>query len=210
MPLFDISLPIHNRMHVWPTDPEIRLIERHHPSVDRSHTIQVTTIHCGSHTGTHLDTPIHMLGSDAPTLDDIPLDRLLGPARVFDLGGIRSIGRGDLETLEWTGVERVLFRTDNSFHWKDPCFYEDFVYLEPEAAEFLARQEIQLVGIDYLSIDGYRSTDHRSHFVLLERSIVILEGLNLEEVPPGDYELLALPMRLSQADGAPVRAVLRQ
>ena len=102
----------------------------------------------------------------------------------------------------------MIFRTENSSHWSDPTFNEDFVYLEPDAARFVADLGLRLVGIDYLSIDGYRSTEHPSHFVLLRKSIVILEGLDLANVPAGDYQLVALPLKLDGADGAPVRAVL--
>ena len=209
MSIYDISVPIHNEMHVWPSDPGIRLEENRHLARDESHTIQVTTIHCGSHTGTHLDTPVHMIGSEARTLNDIPLEQLVGPARVLDLPGITSIGKSDLESHDWNEVERILFRTDNSPHWKDAGFWEEFVYLEPEGARFLVEKGIRLVGIDYLSIDRYDSGDHASHFVLLEQSVVILEGLNLLDVPAGDYELVALPIKLDRADGAPVRAILR-
>ncbi len=150
-----------------------------------------------------------MVGRDAPTLSDIPLDQLVGPARVIDLPGVAAIGVSELESLDWEGVERVLFRTDNSSHWNDPGFWEHFVYLEPRAARFLVKQGVRLVGIDYLSIDPFRSEDHPTHFVLLTESVVILEGLNLLDVEPGDYELVALPIKLSHADGAPVRAILR-
>ena len=209
MPIYDISVPIHNEMHVWPTDPRIRLEESRHLTQDKSHTIQVTTIHCGSHTGTHLDTPVQMMGSDAPTLGDIPLEQLVGPARVVDLRGVASIGQPDLESHDWEGVKRVLFLTDNSSHWQDAGFWKRFVYLEPQGTQFLVERGIRLVGIDYLSIDRFGSADHALHFVLLTKSVVILEGLNLLDVPPGDYELVALPIKLNRADGAPVRAILR-
>ena len=209
MPIYDISVPIHNDMHVWPSDPGIRLEVNRNLGRDESHTIQVTTIHCGSHTGTHLDTPVHMIGPDAGTLNDIPLEQLVGPARVVNLPGVASIGESELKTQDWEGVDRVLFRTDNSSHWKDAGFWEQFVYLEPQGAQFLVDRGIRLVGIDYLSIDAYGSANHSSHFVLLTKSVVILEGLNLLDVPPGDYELVALPIKLAGADGAPVRAILR-
>jgi len=207
--IYDISVPIHNDMHVWPSDPGIRLEESRNLARDRSHTVQVTSITCGSHTGTHLDTPVHMIGSDAGTLNDIPLEQLVGPARVIDLPGVASIGEPELKPYEWESVERVLFRTDNSSHWKDDQFWEQFVYLEPQGAQFLVDRGIHLVGIDYLSIDAYGSEDHASHFVLLTKSVAILEGLNLLDVPPGDYELVALPIKLDRADGALVRAILR-
>jgi arylformamidase len=144
----------------------------------------------------------------APTLDDIPLECLVGPARVVDVRPARSIGRAEIEALDWVGVERVLFRTENSDHWNDGEFFDDFVGLEPEAARFLVEHGVRLVGIDYLSIDRFRRPDHPSHMVLLGASVVVLEGLNLKDIPPGDYELAALPLKLEGADGAPARAIL--
>lgn len=204
--LYDISVLIHERMPVWPSDPKVTLERRSHAAADASHPVRVTSLRCGTHTGTHLDAPSHM--TDGETLDEIPLEALLGPARVIALPDRGSVRKEDLET-NLDGVERVLFRTDNSSHWSDDDFYEDFVYLEPEAARFLVRLGVRLVGIDYLSIDPYRSADHASHLVLLAASVVILEGLDLSRVPEGDYELIALPMKLDRTDGAPVRAILR-
>ena len=205
--IYDISVPIHNSMHVWPSDPGVELVANSHVARDGSHTIMVTSINCGSHTGTHLDAPCHMIAG-AGTLSDIPLEQLVGTVRVVEVPGVRSIAVDNLEGLGWEDVERVIFKTDNSAHWKDDGFYEDFVYLEPEAARFLVRRGIRLVGIDYLSIDRYRSDDHPTHMVLLKESIVILEGLDLDGVPARDYQLVALPIKLDRADGALVRAIL--
>jgi arylformamidase len=205
--IYDISVLVHDQMAVWPSDPPARLERSRHTGRDGAHDIRITSIRCGSHTGTHLDAPSHMM--DGPTLSEIPLEDLIGPTRVLALPGRRAIDRSDLERMEWAGVERVLFKTDNSGHWGDLGFHEDFVYLEPDGARFLVERRIRLVGIDYLSIDAYESVDHASHLVLLAASVVILEGIDLSSVPEGDYELIALPMKLDRTDGAPVRAVLR-
>ena len=205
--IYDISVLIHDEMPVWPTDPPAALERSIHTGEDGTHDIRVTSIRCGSHTGTHLDAPSHMM--EGPTLSEVPLGDLIGPARVISMPNRKAIRSSDLKELPWDGVERVLFKTDNSGHWGDGDFYEDFVYLEPDGAGFLVERGVRLVGIDYLSIDAYRSVDHASHLVLLAASIVILEGLDLSRVPEGDYELLALPMKLDRTDGAPVRAILR-
>jgi arylformamidase len=113
-----------------------------------------------------------------------------------------------LENLDWTGVERVLFKTDNSAHWNDGQFFEEFVYLEPEAGDFLVSRGLRLVGIDYLSIDRFRSEKHPTHFALLPHDVVLLEGLNLSGVLPGRYHMVALPLNLQHADGAPTRVIL--
>jgi arylformamidase len=205
--IYDISVPIHNDMHVWPSDPKVKLEEKVHEAKDGSHSIRVTSIHCGNHTGTHLDAPSHMM-STGTTLNDIPLERFVGPAQVVDLCGVSLIGRGEVEPHLEDGVERVLFKTDNSTHWDDDGFYEGFASLTPDGARFLVERGVQLVGIDYLSIERYKSVDHATHMVLLEQSVVILEGLNLRDVSAGHYQLFALPMKLDRADGAPVRAIL--
>lgn len=205
--IYDISIPIRNDMHVWPLDPKVKLEEKVHEVGDGSHSVRVTSIQCGNHTGTHLDAPSHMM-STGPTLNDIPLERFVGPAQVVEIPGMSLIGRTELEPHLKNGVERVLLKTDNSAHWGDDEFYEEFASLTPDGAQLLVERNVQLVGIDYLSIERYKSVDHATHFVLLEESVVILEGLNLKDVSAGNYYLIALPMKLDQADGAPVRAIL--
>jgi arylformamidase len=194
-------------MPVWPSDPPLKLTPQNHLSRDKTHTVHVTTIEMGSHTGTHIDAPYHFV-EGGRRLEAIPLDELVGLATVVQVPGVRSITRAHLESLVWDGVRRVLFKTDNSDHWNDGTFYESFVYLEPDAAEFLIQQGVRLVGIDYLSIDAYKSEKHPTHFVLLPRNVVIIEGLNLSHVAPGQYQLVALPLNLQSGDGAPARVIL--
>ena len=205
--IYDVTVPITNSMPVWPSDPPVRLSAKSHPSRDKTHTVRLTAIEMGSHTGTHIDAPFHMLDGGVP-LEALPLETLTGSAAVFEIAGSPSIKRAQLEPLNWTGVERVLFKTENSKHWGDGKFYEQFVYLEPEGAEFLVERGVRLVGIDYLSIDQFKSESHPSHLVLLKRNIAVLEGLNLSAVPPGRHALFALPLNLRNADGAPARVIL--
>ena len=205
--IHDVSVPITNTMPVWPSDPPVKLTPQSHLSRDKSHTVRLTTIQMGSHTGTHIDAPWHFV-ENGRQLNQIPIETLVGKANVFELPDIRSIGRQDVERLPLSGVERVLFKTENSKHWNDGRFFEEFVYLEPEAAQVLVDHGVKLVGIDYLSIDKFKSEKHPTHFVLLERNVVILEGLNLSAVAPGEYDLVALPLNLQDADGAPTRVIL--
>lgn len=194
-------------MPVWPSDPPLTLTSKGHLSRDKSHTIHVTTIDMGSHTGTHIDAPYHFV-EGGRKLHEIPLEDLIGPVTVIQIAGVRSIQREHLENVVWTDVRRVLFKTDNSEHWNDGTFYEDFVYIEPEAAEFLVKQGVRLVGIDYLSIDKYKSEKHPTHFVLLPNNVIVIEGLDLSAVPPGLYQMVALPLNLQSGDGAPTRVIL--
>jgi len=205
--IYDVTVPIRNSMPVWPSDPPVQLTPKSHLSRDGSHTVRLTAIEMGSHTGTHIDAPWHFV-ENGRRLSEIPIETLVGPATVYEIPGVRSIGRADLEKLDLSGKERVLFKTENSKHWNDGRFYEEFVYLEPEAAQVLVGSGVKLVGIDYLSIDKYKSEKHPSHFVLLERNVVIVEGLNLSKVAPGKYNMAALPLNLQDADGAPTRVIL--
>jgi arylformamidase len=205
--IYDVSVSISNTMPVWPTDPPVQLVPRSHLSRDKSHTARVTALAMGSHTGTHIDAPYHFVEGGL-RLNEIPLEQMIGTATVYEIPGAKSIGRRQLEPLKWDGIERVLFKTENSKHWDDGSFYEDFVYLEPEGAQFLLERGIRLVGIDYLSIDQFKSEKHPSHFVLLEKNVVLLEGLNLSKVQGGRYQMVALPLNLKDADGAPTRVIL--
>lgn len=205
--IYDVSVPIANTMPVWPSGPPVRLLPKPHLSGDGTYTVNETVIEMGSHIGTHIDAPCHFVAG-GKRLHEIPLELLIGKATVFALPNIRSIGIQELKNLKWDGIERVLFKTENSNHWQDGRFYEDFVYLEPEGAEFLIGRGIRLVGIDYLSIEKYKSEKHLTHFALLTKNIVVLEGLNLSGVPAGDYTLYALPLNLQDADGGPTRVIL--
>ena len=205
--IYDVSVPIVNGMPVWPSDPPVKLTPSAFPSRDGSHTIRVTAIEMGSHTGTHIDAPHHFVDGGRK-LHEIPLDCLVGEATVVHIPEVRSIKRGNLENLNWTGVQRVLFKTANSSRWAHRSFQKDFVYLEPEAAEFLVERGLRLVGIDYLSIDPYGSEHHPAHFVLLPNNVVVLEGLDLRQIAPGRYHMVALPLNLQHADGAPTRVIL--
>jgi arylformamidase len=205
--IYDVSVPIANGMPVWPSDPPLQLTSQGHLSRDKTHTVQVTRIEMGSHTGTHIDAPFHFV-EGGRRLEDISLNEMVGPAMVVQIQGVPSIQRKHLTPLNWTDVRRVLFKTDNSTHWNDGTFYEEFVFLEPDAAEFLVQQGVRLVGIDYLSIDPYKSEKHPAHFVLLSRNVIIIEGLNLSGVGPGPYQMVALPLNLQSGDGAPARVIL--
>jgi arylformamidase len=206
--IYDASVPITNTMLVWPSDPSVKLTPKPHQSRDKIHRVQVTNIEMGSHTGTHIDAPWHFI-DDGTRLNEIPLETLVGMAVVVEIPNASSIGKLEVKNLACEGVERILFKTENSKHWTDGKFYEQFVYLEPEAAQVLVDRGVKLVGIDYLSIDEYKSEKHPTHFTLLGRNVVIVEGLNLSRVTPGNYQMTALPLNLQDVDGAPTRVILQ-
>jgi len=205
--IYDVSVPLTNNTPIWPSGPPIRFSPKSHLSRDGSYEVNETVIEMGSHMGTHIDAPYHFI-SDGKRLHEIPLELLIGRATVFEIPGVRSIGVKELTSLSWNGVERVLFKTENSKHWQDGAFYENFVYLEPDGAEFLVDRGIRLVGIDYLSIEKFKAARHLTHLTLLSKNIVVIEGLDLSRVSQGDYTIYALPLNLRDTDGGPTRVIL--
>jgi len=170
----------------------------------------VSRLVCSVHIGTHVDAPIHYVGG-GPTVENLPLDVLIGPTVVVELLDVDDITPGCLETLTLpSDTARLLFKTRNSELWADPGhgFYPDFVALTPDAARWVVQKGIRLVGVDYLSVQRFRDPEPLTHIVLLEAGVVVVEGLDLRGVPPGHYQLICLPLKLAGCDGAPARAVL--
>jgi arylformamidase len=207
--IIDISLGIHPKMLTWPSDPGVSIEAA--SSIAAGKAANVSKLTCGTHTGTHIDPPLHFLQDGAP-IDQIPLDALIGPAVVADLTSVRSdIGPDELESLDLgPGVERLLFHTRNSEFWREesPAFTEDYVAVTADGAAWLVEHGIRLVGIDYLSVERRGTPGHPTHMTLLGAGVVIVEGMNLDGVAAGDYTLLCLPLRIVDGDGGPARALL--
>ena len=206
MAIYDISVPIREGMPVWPGDPEVQV--RKALALARGDVANVSALSLGAHTGTHMDAPYHFL-EEGLAIDRIPLELCVGPARVVEVPALVAIGPADLEPLPVRGCVRLLLKTRNSSLWRREGFQGDFVHLTGEGAAFLVAAGVRLLGIDYLSVEGYRVTGAPAHHALLRAGVFLLEGLDLSIVPPGEYELLCLPLRLTGADGAPARALLR-
>jgi len=206
MILYDISQTLDETIAVWPGDQKFR--RRWSMRIDRGDSCNVSSITMSAHTGTHMDAPCHF---DDAGLDiaRVPLDACIGTARVVCLpAGYTSVSPAFLQSLSWDGVERILFRTGAS-EVEESRFVRDIPFLPEDAAAFLAGRSLRLVGTDAPSVDEYGSKTLRSHKLLLAGGIVILEGLRLAGVPPGNYELICLPLKIAGLDGSPVRAVLR-
>lgn len=168
----------------------------------------VSTVRFGSHTGTHIDAARHFYTEGQP-VDLIPLEKLVGPALLVRFSDdVRAIGESELRQFNLGKHTRILLATRNSALLSKKEFAPDYTYLAPDGAEYLVGQGFELVGIDYLSIEQFHSGHHRTHKTLLARSVVIVEGLDLSVPPPGEYELVCLPLRLEGCDGAPARAIL--
>jgi arylformamidase len=166
----------------------------------------------GAHSGTHIDAPMHFV-RDGASIDHVVLEPLIGPARVIDIpDAVQSIDAAELNRHNWKGTPRVIFRTRSSLRgWmKSSTFHRDFAYVAPDAAQLLADAGVQLVGIDYISAEQFGAPAPKTHRILLGKGIPIVEGLALETVPPGDYFLIVLPMKVGGHEGAPARAVLRK
>ena len=209
MPIYDITVPIRTTMPVYEGDPGVKI--EPWSAFAKGDSSNVSLLNFGAHTGTHVDAPAHFI-EGANTIDKLPLETLIGPARVIEVpDDATEIDPAFLASCDLQGVARILFHTRNSAFWDSDGFRKDFTHLLPEAAELLVNQGIKLVGIDYLSIEKFHSGHHRTHLTLLQQSVVIVEGLNLSSVPAGDYELICLPLKIAAGagDGAPARVVLR-
>jgi arylformamidase len=206
-PWIDISVTIRPGMVRWPGDPEIR--KDPFRDMERGDVCNVSSLAFGSHTGTHMDAPLHFI-RNGRTLDKMPLDATIGPCRVIEIKDSESVKVAELDNQRIKAGERILFKTRNSRRsWKKDNFDEDFVYISKEAAAFLAMAKIRTVGIDYLSVGGFRKDGVETHHALLGAGIWIIEGLNLAKIEPGKYELNCLPIKILGSDGAPARALLR-
>ncbi|HEY6007042.1 MAG TPA: cyclase family protein [Geobacteraceae bacterium] len=206
MQIFDITVPLSGELPVFPGDPPVTV--QPVTSLIRGDAANVARLSLSTHAGTHVDVPRHC-DDRGLSVDRLPLDLLMGDALVADCRGVREIGRDILVALPLAGVERLLLRTDNSGLWDRPGFWEDYCAVSEEGARYLLEAGVRLVGIDYLSIEAFAG-DGRVHRLLLSGGMTILEGVNLAAVPPGRYELICLPLKVADGDGAPARAILRR
>ena len=208
MPIYDLSVPLSAELPTYPGDPGIRIQDW--SKLANGDGANVSSLSFGAHTGTHVDAPAHFIDG-AKKLESLDLEILIGEAEVVQVPeDLRVIDEEFVAANCADGTERILFKTRNSALWTGD-FHTNFTYLELPAAKRLVDLGVKLVGIDYLSIEKFRSKDHEVHRALLSHEVIIVEGLNLADVPAGKYELICLPLRLRSnlGDGAPARAVLR-
>jgi arylformamidase len=208
MQIFDVTVPISENVPIYEGDPPVRI--RTVMSLANGDTANVSEIAFGVHTATHIDAPSHFI-EGAPTVAEIAPENLIGSCCVVSLPpDVTEIGPENLPDLQQ--IERLIFKTRNSEFWNRPGdgFRRDFTYLTPSAARIIASSGVRLVGIDYLSIEKPGAEGHPVHKALLEKGIVILEGLDLRGVEPGDYEIICLPLKYigGRGDGSPARTLL--
>lgn len=205
MKIYDITLPLSSKIPVYPGDPPVHIEPL--MRLDMGEPFNVSSVTLTSHSGTHIDVPRHCF-EDGLAVDLLPLELLMGKAVVVEVCGVQAIGSEQLKRLSVKGEERVLLKTDNSNTRTPGLFTAESAYLTEEGAVFLLEAGVRLVGIDSLSIEAYGGSGD-VHRLLLRHDAVILEGLKLGEVAAGHYELICLPLKLADGDGAPVRAVLK-
>jgi arylformamidase len=205
MQIYDVTRTLQAGIATWPGEPgpELTLIKQ----MSAGQAADVSHLALGVHTGTHVDAPRHFIPGGAG-VESLPLAALIGPVRVVSIQHEGAVRVEELERAGLEGVERVLFRTRNSDQWSDSLFKEDFVYLDPDAAQWLVDRGVSLVGVDYLSVEAFAAPEPLTHRTLLGAGVVVVEGLDLSEISPGDYFLSCLPLKLAGADGAPARVVL--
>ena len=203
--VYDVTVPLVPGLPVYPGDPPFELEPLQRLG---SAPFSLSRMSLATHTGTHVDAPAHFLPGGA-TIDSLPLEILLGKARVVEIPARERIDRADLEPRDLRDDLRILLKTRMSGQMLKPGFQEDHLYLSGDAAAYLAQAGLKLVGFDYLSVDRYGAPDYPAHHALLEAGVVIVEGLDLSEVEPGEYDMACLPLRVAGGDGSPARVILR-
>ncbi|MCG3087660.1 arylformamidase [Sporosarcina cyprini] len=201
----DISQPLHNGIAEWPGDTpftyEVRFIKEFTGSVNIG---KLTT---STHMGTHIDAPFHY-DDEGAKVDELPIDVYIGKARVIDVTGLESVGRSDLEAIDFGGASRILLKTGS--RPSPDVFPDTYTILRADIGPLLQERGVKLIGVDTPSVDPEPSKTLDAHHSLHANGVLILENIVLDEVEPGDYELIALPLPLQGADGSPVRAVVRK
>jgi arylformamidase len=204
----DVSVAVHDGMAHWPGDPECHI--KRVVSMDDGAVCNLTHLSLSAHTATHMDAPRHFI-ADGLTMDQMPLEAVIGPCRIIELDAQDQITPGHLRPHRLRRGERLLFKTRNSSRsWARDSFDRDFVSIRQDAAAFLVKRGVQTVGVDYLSIGGYEKDGVETHQIMLGAGIWVIEGLNLSAVESGRYDLICLPLKIAGADGAPCRVVLRK
>jgi len=213
MRIYDISIPISPSMAVWPGDPPVKISQL--SSIKQGDDSNTSQLSLCVHTGTHIDAPKHFLqGSES--IDKLPLEKLMGEVLVMQLmNDVDVIDDKSLKSHpkldDLLHCSKVLFKTRNSQNWENNQnkFTDKYVGLNTSAAAFLAELNLDLIGVDYLSIATYDDSE-KPHKILLNKEIVLLEGINLHDVHPGIYNLFCLPLPIVDCDGAPARVILTE
>jgi arylformamidase len=207
MKLIDVSVPLDAKLPTYPHNTPFTLepIKR----LARGDSSNVSTLHMSAHSGTHVDAPRHFFDDGAGT-EALALDLLIGRARVIEVSGRTGVTAEDLGATDLSDDIRVLIKTRNSRLWGSAEFQSDYVGVTESGAKFLVEHGIKVVGVDYLSVEQFKTPGAPAHHLLLGAGTIVIEGLDLRQVEPGIYDLFCLPLRIVGSDGAPARVVLRK
>jgi arylformamidase len=207
MKFIDVSVPLDANLPTYPGNTPFRLepLKR----IAEGGSSNVTALHLSAHTGTHIDAPRHFF-DDGPGVESIPLDLLCGRTRVIELATRQGITAADFAGIDLADDVRVLLKTHNSTFWGSPTFHTEFIGLAESGARYLLDHGIKVVGVDYLSVEPFKTPGAPTHHALLGSGVVVIEGLNLRAVEAGVYEMFCLPLLAVGVDGAPARVVLRR
>ncbi len=205
----DISYPLSEDMIHWPQDPVPPDVKSNSFTSEEG-TITMSQMTINTHHGTHVDTPRHFF-PDGTSIDEMPLDAIMGPARVIEIKDTESIKPEELAAHDIQPGERILFKTVNSSYYKLGKFVEDFVHISNEAAHFLKDKKVSVIGIDYLAIGSFKDRPSliEVHRTLLGNGIWVIEALDLSAVKSGRYEIICLPIKIKQGDAGQARAIIR-
>lgn len=204
MKYFDISTSIDPETITW--NNEVPPVIKWNRRISEGDYVNISSLHINNHTGTHVDAPYHFIES-GKRVRQLDLSIFIGKARVVEINE-KTISASLLEESNIQQTDRILFKTGSSKLYENKEFSVDFSALDESGARWLVEHGVKLVGIEYLSIEHFGETSHQVHRILLSNEVAILEGLNLEDIPPGDYRLMALPLKLDATEAAPVRAIL--
>lgn len=203
----DISVPISEGMVTWPGDPPVRILRL--SDIDNGDDCTLSALSMSVHTATHMDAPSHFTNL-RHGIDEMPLSAVVGNARVIEIDDPVSVKVDELRAHKIKKGERILLKTRNSRErWDNKPFDESYVFLSTEAALFLVEKGVLTIGVDYLSIGGYGGNMAEVHKIILSAKIWVIEGLDLSRTAPGLYEMVCLPIKIDNCDGAPARALLR-
>ncbi|MGE5244466.1 MAG: cyclase family protein [Betaproteobacteria bacterium] len=206
MKLIDVSVPLDQNLPTYPGNTPFTLepIKR----IAGGGSSNVSSLHMSAHAGTHVDAPRHFFDG-APGTEALPLDLLIGRARVIEVGPGAAVDPAALAGADLAEEIRVLIKTRNSRLWGSPEFSPKYAGVTGAGAQYLVDHGIKVVGVDYLSVEEFRKPGAPAHHALLGAGVIVIEGLNLRGVEPGVYDMICLPLRVVGSDGAPARVVLR-
>ena len=204
---YDLSASISEELVTFPGDPQYKT--ENISSLEKGSQFHLSEIHLGNHTGTHIDFPSHVI-KGGKTSNDFPIESLISHGLIIEVpSNESSITKDFIKKQPILANDFVFLKTSNSKLSKNAKFTKNYVYIEPEAAVELLKKGVKIVGIDYISVDKYESEDLPVHKSLLSNDVLIVEGLELNDVPIGRCEIYIMPMKINKMDGLPARVIAK-